>query len=441
MARRSAHGAAAPGRWRRRVPLAPASTTPPAVIVGGKANAVSVARSLLEAGVEVYALGDDSSPVRHSRACAVFADLGGGAQVQERWLEWLASRGPRGAVLLPCNDDALEMIARNRRQLTGLGYLPFEVNDEVALAMLDKARTYALARAIGVTSPRTLTIRGEADVAAVGERIGYPCALKPLHSHVFQRHAGARIKAFVVEDEDELRARVAEMRALQVEMLATEIVPGPDENIVGYYTYVAPDGELLFHFTKRKIRQYPVGFGTGSYHVTTWDPELVQAGTEFVQGVGIRGLANVEFKRHARTGRLILIECNHRFTAPTELLRRAGLDVAVFTYDRLVGAPPRPVRSYRTGVRLWHPVEDVRAFLQMRRSGDLTLGQWALSIARRNHTPMFRWRDPEPTFAEHLRRGTQFWARSRVPYDATVTPLTRDGRATEVHLEPDEQAA
>jgi D-aspartate ligase len=402
MDRRSPLGAAAARRRRRPFPAM--ASRPPVVILGGKANAVSVARSLAAAGIEVQAIGDHRSPVRHSRACAVFADLGTGADVQSRWLEWLASDGPRGAVLLPCNDDGLELIARNRAALAAVGYVPFEVDDDVALAMLDKARTYALARRIGVAGPRTLTVRGSQDVEAVAERIGYPCALKPLHSHVFQRHAGARIKAFVVNDAGELTARLAQMQALDVQMLATEIIPGPDESIYGYYTYIAPDGEPLFHLTKRKIRQFPVGFGTGSYHVTTWDPDVVEAGLRFVQGVGIRGLANVELKRDARDGELKLIECNHRFTAPTELLRRAGLDVARFTYDCLTGAEPRRPRAYRVGVRLWHPVEDTRAFLHLRSTGELTLGGWLASISAPKHVPMFPWTDPQPSVREHLRR-------------------------------------
>jgi D-aspartate ligase len=420
MADTAPQNAAALGR-RRRVPLA--NALKPVVIIGGKANAVSVARSLHRAGVKVYAIGDHTGPVRHSRACSVFADLGRGGDQQGRWLEWLVENGPRGAVLLPCNDDGLELIARHRPLLRGLGYQPFEVNDEVALAMLDKAATYRLARAIDVASPRTFTVTSLGDIAAVSELIGYPCALKPLHSHVFQRHAGARIKAFVVQDEADLGARFLEMEAVGVEMLATEIIPGPDENIVGYYTYIAPTGEPLFHFTKRKIRQYPVGFGTGSLHITTWDPELIEAGMAFVHGVGIRGMANVEFKRDARNGELKLIECNHRFTAPTELLRVAGLDLAVFTYHQLVGAEPQPVGSYRTGVRLWHPVEDVRAFRQMRRSGDLTLGQWLVSIAGRNHMAVFSWGDPRPSVAEHLRRGSRLWARSQPPAEGGQDPI------------------
>ena len=70
---------------------------------------MSVARSLAAAGVHVTALGHSASPVRHSRACARFVDLGREDGVQDRWLRWLAG-APAGAVLLPCDDDALELL-------------------------------------------------------------------------------------------------------------------------------------------------------------------------------------------------------------------------------------------------------------------------------------------------------------------------------------------
>src|SRR5262245_66522929 len=93
------------GRPRR------ARLNPPALVVGGSANAVSVARSLGRANVAVHALSSQLEPVRYSRYCASWTQLGTD-RVQERWLAWPRSAGPRGAVLLPCNEEARELVAR-----------------------------------------------------------------------------------------------------------------------------------------------------------------------------------------------------------------------------------------------------------------------------------------------------------------------------------------
>ena len=375
---------------------------PPAVLLGGEAIALSVARSLTHAGVEVHAFGHYQDPLRHSRARASFTAFGDSSNVRARWLSAL-ERGPSGAVIIPCSDDGLEMVARNRESLVELGYVPVETSGEAVLAMLDKAETYELARGAGIAAPRTATLASEEDAAEVIDRVPPPWALKPLHAHHFAHHFGLRKKAFIVRDVEELRGALGRTSGLGFAMMLTEIIPGPDHAFESYYSYLDAEGEPLFEFTKRKLRQYPTGFGLGTLHQTDWNPEAAELGLRFFRAAGIRGLANVEFKRDSRDGQLKLIECNYRFTAATQLLRRAGLDLPVFVYDRALARPRREFGRYRTGVSLWYPVEDTRAFLDYRRRGELTFGQWARSLARRQHFPVASWRDPLPAVVRHGR--------------------------------------
>src|SRR5262249_58328352 len=133
----------------------------------------------------------------------------------------LRSAGPRGAVLLPCNDEALELVARRRGELVELGYLPMEADDDVLLAMLDKDRTYQLADAAGVDRPRTVALRTSADLDFAVELLGFPSALKPRHSHVFARHSGVG-KVIVASDRPELQPAFAAPESLAVHLLPTE---------------------------------------------------------------------------------------------------------------------------------------------------------------------------------------------------------------------------
>ena len=55
--------------------------------------------------------------------------------------------------------------------------------------------------------------------------------------------------------------------------------------------------------------------------------------------VGLRGLANVEFKLDPRDGQYKLIECNARFTAANGLVAKSGIDLGRFVYCRAVGLP------------------------------------------------------------------------------------------------------
>ncbi len=369
------------------------SEAPPAVLLGGGVVSLSVARGLSRAGVPVIGLGHCQDPLRRSRCRREFVDTGSGEGVQDRWMEWLAG-GPGVGALLPCSDDGLELVARNRTRLVEMGYSPVEADDDVLLAMLDKARTAELAEAAGIDLPRTATVERGSSLDGALEGFAFPCALKPRESHLFVRHFGMLRKLIVVASREELEAELAGLPE-RLEMIATEIVPGPDR-FCSYYSYIDPDGEPLFHYTKQKLRQYPVRFGLGTYHRTNWDAEVAEVGLRFFQGIGLRGLGCVEFKRDERDGRLKLIECNHRMTAADALQRACGLDMGLLAYQRALGLPVTPIGTYRRGVALWFPKDDLRAFLAYRRAGEMTALAWLRSLAAPLRVPVASLRDPLP---------------------------------------------
>jgi D-aspartate ligase len=391
------------------------TSQPPALLLGGGVVALSVARGLSRLDVPVIAMGHGSDPLRHSRARQRFIDAGSGKGVQERWLS-LMEGGPRSGAVLPCSDDALELVARERARLVDLGYAPMEADDGVVLAMLDKQRTAELARAVGVDTPRTAVLERGTGLGPALNGFSFPCGLKPRHSHRFASHFGMLRKLIVVESRQELEAELAALPE-GLEMIATEIVPGPDR-YCSYYSYLDERGEPLFHYTKQKLRQFPTHFGLGTYHLSDWNAEVAETGLRFFQGAGVRGLACVEFKRDERDGRLKLIECNHRFTAADALQRACGLELGQLGYRRALGLPSPRLGPYRRGVALWFPSEDVRAMLAYRRSGELSATQWMRSLAAPLRLPILSLRDPLPSLvslARKLRNGLRRLLRHRGP--------------------------
>jgi predicted ATP-grasp superfamily ATP-dependent carboligase len=136
---------------------------------------------------------------------------------------------------------------------------------------------------------------------------------------------------------------------------------------------------------------------------------------KFFQGVGLRGVGNVEFKRDPRDGEYKIIECNHRFTAASDLVRRSGIDMPLIAYRRALGLPVEPVRGYRLGVRMWHPIEDVRSLRGYREEGSLTVGGWAKSLWHRQHFPLLSLEDPGPSVASLSVKARRF-GRKLVPW-------------------------
>lgn len=374
----------------------------PAVLLGGALNALSVARSLHAHDIAVDVLGDGRIEplVRHSRACRRFVAVPDTQERVEAWMAWLSDCEP--AVLLPCSDEGVEFIAEHRSALEQGGHRPAQANDQALSDMLDKARTYELAREAGVAAPRTLTLSHVEDLEDLD--FPFPCAIKPRYSHSFTSHFHPEAKAFTVSDAQEARRLLEPILAAGHSMLLTEVIPGRDDRFRSYYTYMDESGEPLLHFTKRKLRQYPTRFGLGSYHLTEWHPEIAELGLRFARHAGLRGIVNVEFKQDERDGRFKLIECNPRVTAADAQVRAAGLDLALIAYNRLAGGPMPQLDSFKDGLGLWFPVDDIRALREYRRTGQLTYLQWLRTMLHRQVPPVFSWRDPKPSMLAWSRR-------------------------------------
>jgi predicted ATP-grasp superfamily ATP-dependent carboligase len=366
------------------------------IILGGGANALSVARSLGRLGARVYAINEETAYVRHSRYCRWLSVPGGAPGDWERFLLGTESEPLRGAVLLACSDDGVEIIARHRAELSAR-FLLDESNPPAQLRMLNKLRTYQEALAAGVPTPRFWVAETREQVVSLRGSLVFPLIVKPLYTHAFERTTG--MKFVVADDFDRLLLAHEALAAAGIETMLVEWIPGPDDRLCSHYTYLDREGNPQFHFTKRIIRRFPVGTGNGCYHVTDWNPEVRDLALRLFQWGGLRGLANAEFKRDERDGRLKLIECNARFTAANCLVARSGFDLAAFVYNRLVGRPQPPLERYTPGVRLWDPIRDFQAFLELRRRGQLTSRQWVASILHRQTFPYFRCSDPLPALA------------------------------------------
>jgi predicted ATP-grasp superfamily ATP-dependent carboligase len=374
---------------------------PPAILLGGSCNALSVARSLGRMGVKVYVFNTTEAYVCQSRWCTPLRVAGDDVNAWGAYLLSKASDRFRGAVLLACSDAELEYVALHRPELAAKYRL--DLSDPAAqLVVLNKLQTYEKAQAAGVPLPRWWAPQSVEDVERARGGLSFPLVVKPLYSHVYRKRFTQKL--VVARDFAHLVEAVGNACAANVGVMLVEMIPGPDDRLCSYYTYLDETGTPLFHFTKRVIRRYPPLMGGGCYHITDWNPKVAELALQFFHGVGVRGLANAEFKYDERDGRLKLIECNARFTEANCLVASSGYNLARFVYRRLVGLPLEPFGSYKRGMRLWYPVEDFRAFRQLRREGTLTLWGWLTGLLHKQTLPFFSWDDPRPTLKAEWRR-------------------------------------
>lgn len=303
----------------------------------------------------------------------------------------------KGSVIFPGSDEAVEFMCQYRDTLKS-DYCIDDYNSRVHLDMLDKFRTLALAEKAGCPVPAFHSVTSIKELLRIGEDIVFPTMIKPVHSHLFVQHFPNR-KYFTANNAIELREQVAVLLDKGIEVIVTEIIPGPDHLQSAYFTYITAEGKRLFDYTHQIVRRYPRNSGLACLTVTKKLPETRAMGQRFFQGVGFRGMGHIEFKRDPRDGKLKVIECNPRLSAAQEIVSKSGLDMAFIVYDYLVRGNVKSRPAYREGVRRWWLIRDIFSFLELRKSGDITFLSWLRSV---NGPPLafpyFSLSDPKPFF-------------------------------------------
>jgi D-aspartate ligase len=375
----------------------------PAIVLGSAETPVPVCRSLGRGGVDVVAYCRAEDPVRLSRYCRRYVETrGSGEEAEREWLDLLLAE-PEPGVLVPCSDKWVELIAHNREALLERGHVPLFGCDEASLAMLDKGRAYEIAERAGVPLPGFALLHEPADVEPALERVPLPCGIKPLEGHVFRERTGLLDKVIPVADAGRFRELAGGWLGEGLGLMATEVVPGPDDLLYSAFFYIAEDGEPLVSFTNRKIRSDPPHFGVGCYVVEEQIPELIDLGLRFLAEAGMRGIAQLEYKRDPDDGEFKLLECNPRFHLTIELPIACGLDVPLYAYRRVCGEQPERPLQRRHGLRLWHPLPDFRAYRILREEGELTAWRWLRSLAHRQRFTVFAADDPRPSIVLNAR--------------------------------------
>lgn len=386
----------------RKVPNPPPTDLPPVLLLGGELNALSVARDLGHMGVTVYAVGAADSCVKHSKYVQ-WIDVDSGCGEESAWAAFLlgqASDHLRGAVVLACSDAGIRVLAKYRDVLLERFRLD-ESDPRAQLDMLDKLMTYEHAAAAGVRTPRFWAIASRHELLGMKDELVYPLIVKPRLSHVFEERFGK--KHVVAQSFDEVLTAFDAAHDAGIGMLLVEMIPGGDDHLVSYFTYVDADGRVLLDYTKSVLRRYPAGIGAACYHLVEWVPEIVRPSRALIHESGLRGLANIEYKLDPRDRQYKLIECNGRFAGSNCLVSASGCKLAALVYDQILGRPHRVPRRFKGGMRMWDPARDFFAFRERHATGDLSLLGWLLSLCHCQTFPVFRWTDPKPSWKRAVR--------------------------------------
>ncbi len=367
----------------------------PALVFGAGLTVLGTIRTLGRAGVPVLCAHKQPSFVEASRWCR-YPTFGTLPLSPEEAVPALEASPLSKAVAIACSDHWCHEVAgwslpRSER-------FPASITQQSVLdTLLDKWRFAQVLDRLDLPHPWTRYVSSDADVDALGDQIPTSSFLKPCDSQAFNRQF--QRKAFATTSVQDLREKLARVRAASLDVIVQEYIPGPPTNHYFVDGFVDRTGRITALVARQRIRMYPVDFGNSTMLRSVPLDEVsgaVDTIRGLMAGVKYRGIFSAEFKKDERDSLFKILEVNCRPWWFVEFATMCGVDVVTMAYRDALGLSITPVESYKTGVPYCYLAVDTLAYRHLKARGELSAAAWIRSWIFGKHA-IFSPDDPGPS--------------------------------------------
>ena len=254
---------------------------------------------------------------------------------------------------------------------------------ELCGALLDKARSLALAEEAGLQVPRWTAVASPADIDQMPSW-RYPVCVRPT---AWSTTGSTSFKIEVCADEAALRACLDAAVGGGGAFIVQEYVGDADGLDVGMI-WVAPDGGERRTWTGRKRRSSAASGGVLAWGETVALPDVDAGIRAFAEATGFTGIGGIEFLRVGRD--LWFIEFNPRLEAFHRLGAISGFDAPALAARAWAGQPLPPDAPLPSSAAMW------------------VGGAWVDRLAR-DPLGLVHWVADGVRFAAHRRRTWSVW--------------------------------
>jgi D-aspartate ligase len=323
---------------------------------------VDMVRALGMAGIPVAFFGRDDEPARLSRHVQAELPWIDPWEHQDELVDALlafASTQAQPPVLCPQTDATLLVASRHRERLAER-FRQALADAELIEQLVDKGRFQLLAAEHALPVPRAQRLRPVAGGPPPALEVPFPLVVKPLtRTPGWNQLAGAS-KALHMLGKEDFAAAWPELSELPTELLAQQLIAGPESRIESFHVYVDESGAIAGEFTGRKIRTFPRDYGHSTAVEVVALPDVAELGRDVIARLALKGLAKLDFKRDD-AGRLHLLEINPRFNLWHYPGAIAGVNLPALAYADLTGHQRPPVAARPRRVAWVDPLQDMRA--------------------------------------------------------------------------------
>ena len=303
---------------------------------------------------------------------------------------------PEIVAVIPVAEDIVTLLNAHRDRLRRSSNYAMMAPDLIDLC-LDKGRMLALAETVGVPQAPFRIVDRHEELATACGGIGFPVAIRPLHSH---RKFGSR-KTLLCRDHDELTALLPAWPGGHDRLIVQARVVGRRHNVY----FAARDGDV-FRLLETVADRTDHWDGTGlavAGRIIEPSPALRWATEALLRAMNYTGIGCAQFLVDPETGQSSFLEINPRIAGNHAIPAAAGLDLGPALLALTRGEPCGPVRIARAGRRYVWSYGDFGGLardLAARRIGLGAALRWGMAAARdavrADMHLTWSWHDPLP---------------------------------------------
>jgi D-aspartate ligase len=376
-------------------------TSVPVVVLKVHHGSLGIARSLGRLGVAVHALAASrSAPAalsRYWRSCHEWDIDSASPQQSLAYLLDLGAQLGRRAILIPVSDHTTLFVAEHAQALRQ-HYLFPDLGAALVRTLASKKEMYFLAKRLGIATAETAFPQSRQDVLAYLRNARFPVMVKGIDGARLQARTGCKMA--IARSEAELLEHYDRMEDLNdPNLMLQEYIPGGDDTIWMFNGYFNARSQCLAAFTGKKIRQNPVHVGSTSLGICLPNEEVERTTRALMKAVGYSGILDIGYRYDARDGKYKILDINPRIGSTFRLfVDDKGLDVVRALYRDLTGQAVPPVGASE-GRKWIVEDQDLASCYEYARHGELSFGDWLVSLRGVREGAWFAADDLRPFFA------------------------------------------
>ena len=293
-------------------------------------------------------------------------------------------------MLLPMEDETLDLISRNHSELSRWTYLPIVSHKKLQFAG-NKDNILQLAEKHGIPCPKTWRIKALSQIEQLKGRISYPAVIKP-------RIGSGAVGIAYPKDAEELEDNYLTIHRKYPFPLIQEMIPREGAGY-GASFLMDENGCMKASFVHKRLREYPLSGGASTLRESVRRDDVRDMALTLLKALDWFGVAMVEFKLDPRDNIPKLMEINPRFWGSLSLAVEAGVNFPYLLYRLSRGEKFRPVEHYQIGKRCrWLLPGDILHFVHNPRPGEL-LPQFLNFFDGNTAYDIISMKDPLPSLA------------------------------------------